>query len=243
MNEKYSRRMRVANNAKRLPIVFGIDISDSMGLVVDNFEDIRPTGRNVFRDQKIYTEVTGGTTLSDKLRQGFDTFCQALCEDDCASDSCEAAIITFHDTATLCAPFCSAESIQLPPIHPSGNTNLSPAIDLAVDLLEERKAYYKENRISYYQPWLILFTDGLPTDDVTEVKERLMALQNGRKLSVYTVALTDDPKLTKALSGFSVIPPLVCQSCDDIKRIFSFLSQSVSAMVSLGEPIIPKNFF
>ena len=80
------------------------------------------------------------------------------------------------DRAKLYEGFSSVEEKSVPNFSSliGGNTNVSPAIRMALDLLAKQKEFYKNNKISYFQPWLVLFTDGLPTDDVSAIKRELI---------------------------------------------------------------------
>ena len=242
MDDKYLRRVNLSNRAKRLPICFCIDTSDSMSVIVEGFENIKSTGKKVFTDQREYEVVEGGITLMDKIHEGIKNFYDAVIDDDMACDSCESAIITFNDRATLYEEFSSVDEKSVPDFSSliGGNTNVTPAIRMALDLLEDQKKLYKDNKISYFQPWLVLFTDGLPTDDVSNIKRELMQLQDDDKLSVYTMALVDHPELLNALRGFSKKQPVKCTNPKEIQRFFDFLAKSVSVVAGGG---IPKDFF
>lgn len=242
MEDKYLRRINFSNKAKRVPICFCIDTSDSMGVIVDGFENVRSTGEKVFTDQREYEIVEGGISLMDKIHEGLKNFYDAILDDDMACDSCESAIVTFNDRAKLYEGFSSVEEKSVPNFSSliGGNTNVSPAIRMALDLLAKQKEFYKNNKISYFQPWLVLFTDGLPTDDVTAIKRELMQMQDDDKLSVYTMALSDDPDLLNALRGFSKKQPIRCADPKEIQRFFDFLAKSVSVVAAGG---IPKDFF
>jgi uncharacterized protein YegL len=196
------------------------------------------TGKKVFVDQREYEIVEGGTTLMDKIHEGLKNFYDAILDDDMACDSCESAIVTFNDKAKLYEGFSSVEEKSVPNFSSliGGNTNVSPAIRMALDLLSKQKELYKNNKISYFQPWLVLFTDGLPTDDVSVIKRELMQMQDDDKLSVYTMALSDDPELLNALRGFSKKQPIRCADPKDIQRFFEFLAKSVSVVAAGGEP-------
>ena len=242
MEDKYLRRINFSNKAKRVPICFCIDTSDSMGVIVDGFENVRSTGEKVFTDQREYEIVEGGISLMDKIHEGLKNFYDAILDDDMACDSCESAIVTFNDRAKLYEGFSSVEEKSVPNFSSliGGNTNVSPAIRMALDLLAKQKEFYKNNKISYFQPWLVLFTDGLPTDDVTAIKRELMQMQDDDKLSIYTMALSDDPELLNALRGFSKKQPIRCADPKEIQRFFDFLAKSVSVVAAGG---IPKDFF
>ena len=242
MEDKYLRRINFSNKAKRVPICFCIDTSDSMGVIVDGFENVRSTGEKVFTDQREYEIVEGGISLMDKIHEGLKNFYDAILDDDMACDSCESAIVTFNDRAKLYEGFSSVEEKSVPNFSSliGGNTNVSPAIRMALDLLAKQKEFYKNNKISYFQPWLVLFTDGLPTDDVSAIKRELMHIQDDDKLSVYTMALSDDPDLLNALRGFSKKQPIRCADPKEIQRFFDFLAKSVSVVAAGG---IPKDFF
>ena len=94
MEDKYLRRINFSNKAKRVPICFCIDTSDSMGVIVDGFENVRSTGEKVFTDQREYEIVEGGISLMDKIHEGLKNFYDAILDDDMACDSCESAIVT-----------------------------------------------------------------------------------------------------------------------------------------------------
>lgn len=242
MEDKYLRRINFSNNAKRVPICFCIDTSCSMGVIVDGFENMKSTGQKVFADQREYEIVEGGISLMDKIHEGLKNFYDAVIDDDMACDSCESAIVTFNDRANLYEGFSSVEEKSVPNFSSliGGNTNVTTAIRMALDLLAKQKEFYKNNKISYFQPWLVLFTDGLPTDDVSAIKRELMQMQDDDKLSVYTMALSDDPDLLNALRGFSKKAPIRCTDPKEIQRFFDFLAKSVSVVAGGG---IPKDFF
>ena len=72
------------------------------------------------------------------------------------------------------------------------------------------------------------------------IKRELMQMQDDDKLSVYTMALSDDPDLLNALRGFSKKQPIRCADPKEIQRFFDFLAKSVSVVAAGG---IPKDFF
>lgn len=70
-------------------------------------------------------------------------------------------------------------------------------------MLEHRKEEYKNAGVDYYQPWLVIMTDGEPTDDISNVSIRLSELVVAKKISIFPIAIgnTNTDKLAKLSPG------------------------------------------
>lgn len=100
--------------------------------------------------------------LNESLRE----FTNALVTDKVAAARVEVAIVTFgNGGVSVMQDFVSAGEFQPVPLRAGGVTPLGAGIDQALDLLAARKAAYKANAVDYYRPWIIIITDGEPTDD------------------------------------------------------------------------------
>lgn len=62
-------------------------------------------------------------------------------------------------------------------------------MELALKRLEERKAQYKRAGVAYYQPWLVIISDGAPTDSWQAAAQKAMALSQSKKLVVLPVGV------------------------------------------------------
>ena len=246
MEEKYVRNFNSRNRAKRLPVCFCIDTSGSMNKIVEGYDEaIDGKGTEAFIDQQCVDTIAdrpGLITLADKMNEGIKNFYKAIGGDFRACDSCEVAIVTFNDEPKLYDGFSSVEEKKLPDftkLITDGNTYMTPAIEMALDLLEEQMLFYKKNNARSFKPWLVLFTDGLPSDDVTLIKRRLKDLQERGELFVYTVALSDKPGELEGARGFSLNEPINASDPKVITQFFHFLSKSVSAG---AQGVAPKAF-
>jgi len=66
--------------------------------------------------------------------------------------------------------------MNVAPLPADGSgTPMGKAIQTGIGLLQERRELYKQLGIPYYRPWLILLTDGEPTDDVTRAAAAIRA--------------------------------------------------------------------
>lgn len=253
MNTKYLGKVNATNKARRVPICFCVDISNSMNDIVEGLQYCKSLGKSDFIDGEKcnYFDTCGDKrvkTRMDKLIEGLHNFYEAIKEDDMACDSCEAEIITFADTPAIFDEFSPIDEKKELTLSGQGNyTNMTPALQLALDTLERQKQMYKEYRIPYCQPWLVLFTDGQPTDDITYIAKTLVDKQMDKKLTVYICPLTNDEgakNILKTLvsSSYGVLSEFI--PCDDPKKIshfFTFLAKSVSVASGGGKPNIFKD--
>ena len=236
MNKYFGDDDLIMNTASRIPVCLCIDTSSSMLQIVDG--EVIQTGKTEFRDGKTWNIVEGGITLLDKVNDGIKAFCDAIENNEQAKLSCELAVVTFDDVATCVHDFASVDAYRGFQITDVGdNTAMSAGINQAIRILEERKRQYKINGVDYYQPWLVLFTDGDSSEDITAIQQKTMQMSMSKKLSVFTLALTDEVNI-ETLKGFSPRRPLKIKE-DKIDECFEWLGKSVSAvsMSQVGEKI------
>ena len=168
----------------------------------------------------------------DELNQGVKLLYDAIKDDEVALYSAEVSVVTFGGTDASCiVDFASLELQPNPPyLNASGMTPMGEAVNLALDLLEQRKEEYKDKGVDYYQPWLVLMTDGEPNGDSRKLQmaiDRTCCMVNSRKLTVFPIGIgsyADMGTLAKFSPNRS---PLKLQGLK-FKEFFEWLSKSVS---------------
>ncbi len=103
-----------------------------------------------------------------ELESAVGQFYQELAGDPIASMSIEVCIITFGTSVHPIRRFKSiadTRSEKLPHLHAGGMPPMGHAISLGLDEIQARRDFYRRNGLSAFKPWMILFTDGQPTDD------------------------------------------------------------------------------
>ena len=188
----------IDNPSARLPICLVLDASGSMA----------------------------GTPINE-LQEGVNIFYQALNEDEIAKLSAEIAIVTFgNEDVKILNDFASLERQNVPRLIAEGLTPMGEAIEVALNLLENRKREYKAAGVDYYQPWMVIMTDGMPTDNVNNAVQKTRALIEDRKLVVFPLAIGEqaDKQILEALSGKSALKLKGL----NFKDFFVWLSKSVS---------------
>lgn len=177
---------------------------------------------------------TSGSMLGDKIRElveGVNLFYDAIDEDDDAHDAAEVSIVEFNSGARLIQDFASVERLQhITSISPSGATFLGEGVNLALDTLEKRKSVYSAAGVLYYQPWLVLMTDGQPNGDQASLEKAIQRVTNlvaAKKLTVFPIGIGADADMN-VLARFSPNrPPLRLRGLS-FKEFFEWLSKSVS---------------
>jgi uncharacterized protein YegL len=192
-----------------LPAVVCLDCSGSMS------EHNKIQDMNTALERFIET-VRNHRTAKDAIDWEFISF---------QSDAAGKAILTEHIGDFQHA----AEPVDLPDLRAGGGTPLAEVIDLALRKLDAKKKELKQQGQPYFQPWLVVFTDGMPTsqpDAMKDVLNRLRTLVDDRDLTVIAVGIGVDAKkeLLEQLSPGRA-PDMIGDQ--DIKNYFMKLSDSI----------------
>ena len=162
------------------------------------------------------------------LNEGVRRFLTDVRENEFAVHSVELGVITFGSTVTTATEFGSPSEVEWEDLEARGRTPMGEAVDKAIRALDKRKQEYAENGVSYYQPWLVLMTDGRPTDNYQGKAAKLRSLANDKKITVFGVGIGENCNMN-VLSEFCPEnrPPARLDGLK-FKEFFEWLSQSMS---------------
>lgn len=173
------RKQDLTNNpTPRVPICLVLDCSPSM------------SGNPEWGAAKAQNNPTPIEALND----GVQHFFQSLREDIVAQHAAEVAIVAFSGIAQGILDFQSLDKVESPPRlfieTQHGGTSLGTALKLALQKLDERKVEYQEAGVDYFQPRVVLMTDGQPTDDThltvrSDIHDRIKQ----RRLSFFPIGV------------------------------------------------------
>ena len=132
----------------------------------------------------------------DELNRGVNIFLKTIFEDEITRYSADIAILTFGGTVEKVLDFGAVEDIKLPKFLARGGTPMGEAVLEALDMLEDRKKQYQKNAVTYWQPWLVLMTDGAATDGkhaipnkVVMAAEKTCDLVKNKKLTLFSIII------------------------------------------------------
>ena len=162
-----------------------------------------------------------------ELADGVNLFFESVKRDEIARYSAEIAVVSFSDgDARKHTDFASVERQDTVEFQACGTTPMAKGVSMALDLLEERKAEYRKAGVDYYQPWLILMTDGAPTENIESVVRRVADLVEDRRLSVFAIGIGDDADMDTLAKFTPNRSPLRLVGLE-FGKFFEWLSQSV----------------
>ena len=177
---------------------------------------------------------TSGSMEGDsinELNEGVRLFYDAVRSDETALYAAEISVVTFGGHASCQAGFSTLEhQPDAPQFYADGGTPMGEAMNMALDMLEKRKGEYKASGVDYYQPWIVLMTDGMPNGSPAELSrsiQRTCDMINDRKLTIFPIGIGEDADMD-VLARFSPKrSPLKLQGLN-FKEFFAWLSKSVS---------------
>ncbi len=175
---------------------------------------------------------TSGSMEGDninELNQGVDLLMNTLKKDKNTKFSTEIAVVTFGGQAKKILDFGIVANQNIPVLGASGQTPMNEAVNLALDLLETRKNEYKKAGVDYYQPWMVLMTDGLPDVDPLTSSKKTADLVKQKKLTVLPIGIGKHVDMDTLKKFSPTKPPLKLRGLN-FHDFFEWLAASASRL-------------
>ena len=192
---------------RKVPICLCIDVSGSMSQV-------------------------DGSTMSkiEEVNKYVNVFLDYVRSDERARKISDICIITFGNRVDVVSGYNSIDNIPKQKFSAYGGTPLGEAVDKAIELLDLRRKYYKENNIEHWKPILLLMSDGEPTDSYKESARRFSERVSKKELKVFPVGMGTQFNLA-VLKEFAPDPnfqPKQIKTSTEYEKLFNLLSSSSS---------------
>lgn len=166
-----------------------------------------------------------------QLNEGVRTFKQELQQDPLATKRVEVALVTFGPVS-IESDFHTVPNFHPRELETTGDTPMGEAITTGIEMITRRKKEYKENGIAYYKPWIILITDGAPTDDWAKAVAGVHAGEAAKSFAFFAIGV--EGANMEVLKQISVRSPLKLKGLM-FREFFMWLSASMK-MVSSKNP-------
>lgn len=162
----------------------------------------------------------------EALNAGIQLFIEEVKRDDLARWSVELAVYTAGGSSDCIQAFISADNVAgFESLSASGSTPLGEATRMALNDLEVRKQAYRDTGVPYYQPWLVIISDGAPTDAWQDTAQCARILAEQRKLVSLPIGVQGAD--LAVLSQFSNKPAVALHGLK-FREMFLWLSASMA---------------
>lgn len=183
---------------------------------------------------------TSGSMVGDpinSLNKAINDFKEQTSMDELAQKRVDIAIIEFNDTARVVQEFTPLSMMQPVTLSATGCTAMGAGIELAIDKVKERNRFYASMGTPCYKPWIFMITDGAPTDDISNARQRIIDEESKGthgKLKFWAVGVPGYSKDTLT----SLTKRCIALDEANFKGIFDWLSES---MVTISVSRVDEN--
>lgn len=197
------------NPNQRTPCVLVLDTSGSMGA----------------------TTSTGKTRI-EELNAGIAALEAELRADDTALVRVQLGIVSVGgpaNDADIMMDWTDANEFQAFPLRADGSTPLGKGVRIALQMIEQGKQNLRAAGISYTRPWLMVISDGDPTDpsDIwSAAVSECLAAEADKRVEIFAIGVEGANLAT--LSELGSKPPLMLSGMK-FQELFVWLSASLSA--------------
>ena len=124
------------------------------------------------------------------LNSALQQFYRDISNDSDMAEQLEVAIVTFDSHAKKLRDPALVANFTMPVLSVSGTTALVDGVRKGIELVEDRKEWYKNTGQSYMRPWIILITDGAPdsNQDVQGLSHEIEEKTKARNFMFFQLA-------------------------------------------------------
>jgi uncharacterized protein YegL len=166
-----------------------------------------------------------------ELTKGVHLFFEEVFKDEASRYAAEISIVTFANDAQMLADFANVErQDRTPSFFANGGTSMGEGLHMALDALEKRKKEYQDKGVDYFQPWLVIMTDGQPNGNALALEEairRTSDMQQRKKLVIFPIGIGGDADMDVLKRISPAWSPLRLQGLK-FSEFFQWLSSSVA---------------
>ena len=170
-----------------------------------------------------------------ELNQGLKDFYQEISNDETTKQRLEIALIEFNSAVKNTLSPALVDNFTMPELEANGSTAMVDAVNAAIDLVADRKAWYKETNQNYYRPWIILMTDGEPDSDqdINALAQRIQNDTAQKRYAFMPIGVEGaNMKILDQINGN--FPPMKLQGTK-FCAFFKWLSTSMGTVVTAEE--------
>lgn len=168
-----------------------------------------------------------GNNIQD-LNRNVHQFLQFVSNNPKARRNAEISIIEFGGDVRVITGYNSIENIEFKDLEAYGATPLGEAVEKALDLLDIRRQYYRNNAIEHYKPIMLIMSDGEPTDNYGVVADEVYNMVQNKQLKIFPVGIGSKFNVAHLAKFSPFLRPRLISNSSDFSELFELLSASSS---------------
>lgn len=206
-------------------------------------QDLSRADRSVPRLPILLLLDTSGSMAGERiaeLTKATEEFLRSLSQDEAAYARTDLAILTFGGAVRVDQFFAPLSEVK--PIHleASGMTPMGEALSLAIEMLDQLLSQYRRDGIAYFRPWIVLLTDGSPTDEWRDAAKGVRDGLQHQRFRFLAIGLDQADMETLSQITTREYPPLRLAASSSVEALFSWLSTSLrQGLDSAQDDVIP----
>ncbi len=115
----------------------------------------------------------------EQLNQALRSFRDTVCADSLSRMRVDICVISFSTDVSIVTPFCPIMQFEPPTLKAEGLTCMGKGIRYALEAVHEQVRKYHEAGVECFKPFVLMITDGYPTDDIEGI-DSLIAAREGQ---------------------------------------------------------------
>lgn len=183
---------------------------------------------------------TSGSMSGDpiaNLNEAINVFKSEVLKDEKTRNIVDIAIVEFNDETNIVQEFVPIEQLNPVELHAGGTTEMGDAILTAINMVDARSKFYYQTGTVPYKPWIVMISDGGPTDDITEAVKKIKDHEESGKVKVFALGVEGyDPQTLHRLAGKKVMR----LQGYSFEKFFDWLNKSMRNMSKVAPGETPK---
>ena len=111
----------------------------------------------------------------EQLNEALRTFRDTVCSDPLSRMRVDICVISFSNDVSIVTPFCPITRFEPPRLTAQGMTSMGKGIRFALEAVHEQVNKYHEAGVECFKPFVLMITDGYPTDDIDGIENLIAA--------------------------------------------------------------------
>lgn len=169
----------------------------------------------------------------EELVSALNRFKIEVCEDPTTRDVLDVAIVEFNSNVRVVQEFVPIEYMEPVSLEAYGGTNMTEGLRTAIDMVVERGRFYRRSGTQPYCPWIVMITDGYPSESIDNIAEEIQVLDQQDKLRLWSLAVQGAD--TKLLNKLGHGKRVLALKGYDFSSFFDWVNKSMRS-ISVSSP-------